>query len=180
VLPPTGPAPDFTAKDSQGGEKTLSQLKGKYVVLEWFNDGCPYVKKHYNSQNMQKLQKKYVDKGVVWLTILSSAPGKQGHREAGEINALMKEKKASPTAVLLDPQGKVGSLYAAKTTPHMFVINPGGDIIYQGAIDSTASFDPGDIPQSTNYVDQALSEAMAGKPVSTAATTPYGCSVKYP
>lgn len=179
TTPPGGAAPEFSVTNSQGGQTTLGQYKGKYVVLEWFNDGCPYVNKHYSSSNMQNLQKKYTGKGVVWLTILSSAPGKQGHRTAQEITALMKEKQGSPTAILLDPEGKVGQLYAAKTTPHMFVINPEGKVIYQGAIDSNASSNPEDIPTSTNYVKNVLDDALAGKPVQVTATTPYGCSVKY-
>lgn len=176
---PGGTAPAFTAANSKGSQTSLSDFKGKYVVLEWFNDGCPYVKKHYNSSNMQGLQKEFTGKGVVWLTILSSAPGKQGHRTAEEINAMMAEKQGAPTAILLDPEGKVGQLYGAKTTPHMFVIDPQGKVIYQGAIDSTSSSNPEDIPNSVNYVKKALNEAMAGRPVETAATAPYGCSVKY-
>ena len=172
-------APNFTLPDSKGKQVKLSELKGKFVVLEWFNDGCPYVQKHYKSNNMQKLQKKYTQKGVVWLSILSSAPGKQGHKTGQEINALMTEVKGAQSANLLDPEGKVGRLYEAKTTPHIFVIGPQGKILYQGAIDSNSSFDPADIPGSTNYLAVALDEAMAGKPVSNPATVPYGCSVKY-
>lgn len=171
--------PDFSLPSSRGELVKLSDQKGKFVVLEWFNDGCPYIKKHYNSGNMQALQKKYTGKGVVWLTILSSAPGKQGHRTPEEINQIMKEKGGAQSHVLLDPMGKVGRLYGAKTTPHMFVLNPQGKIIYQGAIDSTASTDPADIAGSTNYVAEALDLALAGKPVANSATTPYGCSVKY-
>ncbi|MDX1387383.1 MAG: thioredoxin family protein [bacterium] len=172
-------APDFSLPSSQGELIKLSDQRGKFVVLEWFNDGCPFVKKHYNSGNMQALQKKFTDQGVVWLTILSSAPGKQGHRSPEEIKQIMKEKGGAQTYVLLDPMGKVGRLYGAKTTPHMFVLNPKGETIYQGAIDSTASTDPADIPHSTNYVAEALSQALAGQAVAHPATTPYGCSVKY-
>lgn len=178
-LPAGEAAPEFTLPNSKGAQVKLADQKGKYVVLEWFNDGCPYVKKHYGSGNMQKLQEKYTEKGVEWLTILSSAPGKQGHQTPQKINEIMLEWKGKTSHVLLDPMGKVGRLYAAKTTPHMFIINPKGNIIYQGAIDSISSSDPADIPQAQNYVALALDAAMAGKPVATASTTPYGCSVKY-
>jgi peroxiredoxin len=178
-LPAGEAAPDFTLPNSKGSQVKLADQKGKYVVLEWFNDGCPYVKKHYGSGNMQKLQEKYTGKGVEWFTILSSAPGKQGHQTPQKINEIMVEWKGKPSQVLLDPMGKVGRLYGAKTTPHMFIINPEGNIIYQGAIDSISSTDPADIPQAQNYVALALDSAMAGKPVATASTTPYGCSVKY-
>ncbi len=178
-LPAGQAAPEFTLPNSKGEQVKISDQKGKFVVLEWFNDGCPYVKKHYGSGNMQALQKKYSEKGVEWMTVLSSAPGKQGHQSAQGINALMVEWKGQPSQVLLDPMGKVGRLYGAKTTPHMFVIDPKGIIIYQGAIDSTASSDPADIPQSENYVAKALDASMAGKTVETSSTTPYGCSVKY-
>lgn len=173
------PAPDFKLTDTNGAEQTLSQYKGKYVVLEWLNHDCPFVKKHYDSQNMQNLQKAYTGLGVVWLSINSSAAGKQGNYDAAAANQLTIEKGASPTAVLLDPSGEVGKLYGAQTTPHMYIIDPNGVLIYQGAIDSVASPDPADIEGATNYVLQALTESMGGKIVSTPATKSYGCSVKY-
>lgn len=172
-------APDFSAKGLNGKTVKLSDFKGKYVVLEWHNQGCPYVKKHYNSGNMQKLQSEWTQKGVIWLSVISSAPGKEGFVTEKEEKIYMKEKKAAPTQVLFDSEGTVGTLYGAKTTPHMFVINPNGTLIYNGAIDDKASTDQEDIGHAKNYVSAALEEAMAGKPVTTASTRPYGCSVKY-
>ena len=172
-------APDFTASDSNGKTQHLADLKGKYVVLEWHNQGCPFTKKHYESGNMQRLQKEWTAKGVAWFTVISSAPGTQGYVTASEENDYVKKVNASPTAVLLDPDGTVGHLYAAKTTPHMYIIDPKGVLMYNGAIDDHPTPNPGDIPSSRNYVTSALQEAMAGKPVSEAATRPYGCSVKY-
>jgi hypothetical protein len=148
-------------------------------VLEWTNNGCPYTRKHYESGNMQALQKEWTAKGVVWLTILSSAPGEQGYMTASEENAYITKVHADPTAAILDPKGTIGREYSAKTTPHMFVIDPSGRLIYQGAIDDHATPDPSDIKASKNYVSEALTDAMAGKPVATASTRPYGCSVKY-
>jgi peroxiredoxin len=178
--PATGAAaPDISVADSKGKTHTISQYKGKTVVLEWFNPGCPFVVKHYGSGNMQKLQEDFTGKGVVWLTIDSSAPGKEGHLTPEQANAKMTEWKMKPTALLLDPDGKAGQSYGAKNTPHMFVISPEGKVIYQGAIDSKPSAKAEDIPGSTNYVKVALDESMAGKPVSTASTKPYGCTVKY-
>lgn len=173
------PAPDFTLTDSQGKEHKLSDFKGKYVVLEWANPECPFVRKHYDSGNMQKLQKEYTGKGVVWLMIASSAEGKQGHFTAEKWNETLKQENASPTAVLLDADGQVGKLYGAKTSPHMFVINPEGNVVYAGAIDSIKSANKADIEKATNYVSAALDAAMAGKPVETASASPYGCSIKY-
>lgn len=173
------PAPDFTLTDTNGQSHALSAFKGKFVVLEWLNHDCPFVKKHYDGGNMQSLQKEYTAKDVVWLSINSSAEGKEGNYPADKTNALTAEKGAAPTAVLLDGDGTVGKLYGAKTTPHMYVVNPEGVLIYQGAIDSKASADAEDIPTSTNYVKAALDEAMAGKPVSEGSTKSYGCSVKY-
>ena len=173
------PAPNFTATDSNGKSHSLSHYAGKYVVLEWTNRGCPYTQKHYSSGNMQKLQKEWTGRGVIWLTVASSAPGEQGYVTAADENAYLKQANASPTAALLDPNGALGHLYGAKTTPHMFIIDPKGNLIYDGAIDDRASSDPSDIPHSKNYVAQALTEAMAGKPVSVATSRPYGCSVKY-
>lgn len=179
ALEPGQEAPDFTLNDSKGQPRKLSEFRGKIVVLEWLNHDCPFVKKHYGSGNMQKLQKEYTAKGVVWLSILSSAPGKQGHRTGPQADADTKDKSASPTAVLLDPAGEVGQKYEAKTTPDMFVINQEGKVIYAGAIDSIRSTDSADIAKAENYVRQTLDAALAGKPVPTPKTTPYGCSVKY-
>jgi peroxiredoxin len=178
--PPVGStAPDFSVSDSKGKTQSASQYKGKYVVLEWFNPECPFVKKHYGSGNMQKLQEEFTGKGVVWLTIDSNAPGMQGNLTPEQANAKIAEWKAHSTALLLDPDGKAGRTYGAKNTPHMFVINPEGKIIYEGAIDSKATPNPADIASSTNYVKVALDESLAGKPVTTPSSRPYGCSVKY-
>src|SRR5438874_11984086 len=178
--PPVGSAaPDFSLTDAKGKTHSLSQYKGKYVVLEWFNPECPFVKKHYGSGNMQKLQEEYTGKGVVWLTIDSSAPGTEGNLTPEQAQKKMAEWKTRQTALLLDPEGKAGRAYGAKNTPDMIVINPEGKIVYEGAIDSKATPYPSDIPNSTNYVKVALDESMAGKPVSTSSTKPYGCSVKY-
>jgi len=172
-------APDFTGSDSRGQTHKLSDYKGKFVVLEWHNNGCPYTKKHYESGNMQRLQKQWTDKGVVWFTVISSAPGSQGYVTADQENEYMQKMHAAPTAALLDPKGEIGHLYGAKTTPHMFIINPQGQLIYNGAIDDKATSDPSDINGSKNYVSEALEEAKAGQPVAVATTRPYGCSVKY-
>ncbi|MCI0350174.1 MAG: redoxin domain-containing protein [Acidobacteriales bacterium] len=172
-------APDFSATDSNGKSHQLSSYRGKYVVLEWHNQGCPYTKKHYETGNMQKLQKEWTGKGVVWLSVISSAPGKQGYVTASEENDYLRRTNSTPTAVLLDPKGDVGRMYGAKTTPHMYIIDPQGNLIYNGAIDDRPTADQGDVAGAKNYVSQALDEAMAGKAVSTAATTPYGCTVKY-
>lgn len=172
-------APDFTGSASNGRAIHLADYRGKYVVLEWHNNGCPFVRKQYNSGNMQRLQKEWTSKGVVWFTVLSSAPGKQGFATAGEENDYMAKMQAAPTAALLDPSGDIGRLYDAKTSPHMFVINPQGVVIYDGAIDDKPTTELSDVPIAKNYVSLALEEAMAGKPVETAATRPYGCSVKY-
>jgi len=173
------PAPAFEATDSNGQLHKLSEDRGKFVVLEWHNNGCPYTRKHYQSGNMQRLQKEWTAKGVAWFTVISSAPGKQGYVTADQENAYLKQMGASPTAALLDPQGTVGKLYGAKTTPHMFVINPAGVLIYDGAIDTKATTDQADILSAKNYVSEALEEAMAGKPVTKPTSRPYGCSVKY-
>src|SRR5277367_4077998 len=174
------PAPSFTATDTNGQTHKLSDYAGKFVVLEWHNRGCPYTQKHYTSGNMERLQREWTAKGVIWLTVISSAPGKQGYVTAADENSYVKEMKAAPTAVLLDPTGAVGHLYDAKTTPQMIIINPQGVMIYDGAIDDKATTDTADISGAKNYVQQALEEAMAGKAVSVASTRPYGCSVKYP
>src|SRR5437660_12304072 len=172
-------APDFSLADAKGQTHSLSQYKGKYVVLEWFNPECPFVKQHYGSDNMQKLQREYTSKGVVWLTIDSNAPGTEGNVTAEQAQKIMQSWKTKQTALLLDPDSKVAKLYGAKNTPNMVIISPEGKIVYEGAIDSKASPNPADIPSSTNYVKAALDESLAGKPVSNAQTKPYGCSVKY-
>ena len=178
--PPVGSnAPEFSLPDAKGNTHSLAGYKGKYVVLEWFNPECPFVKKHYGSGNMQKLQKEFTDKGVVWLTIDSNAPGLEGNMTPEQVSNTISSWKTHQTAFLLDPEGKAGRAYGAKNTPHMFVINPEGKIVYEGAIDSKATPNPADIPTSTNYVKAALDEAMSGKPVSNPNTRPYGCSVKY-
>jgi peroxiredoxin len=179
-IPPVGSAaPDFSLKDTKGQTHSVTQYKGKTVVLEWFNPECPFVKKHYGSDNMQKLQKEFTDKGVVWFTIDSSAEGKEGYVTPDQAEKIMTQWKTHQTALLLDPDGSAGKAYGAKNTPDMIVINPEGKIVYEGAIDSKASPNPADIPSSTNYVNAALDESLAGKPVSNSQTKPYGCSVKY-
>jgi peroxiredoxin len=178
--PPVGTtAPDFSLSDAKGKAHSLSEYKGKYVVLEWFNPECPFVKKHYGSGNMQKLQQEFTGKGVAWLTIDSNAPGFEGNLTPEQANNAANSWKMHQTAFLLDPEGKAGRSYGAKNTPHMFVINPEGKIVYEGAIDSKATPNPADIATSTNYVRVALDESMSGKPVSNPTTRPYGCSVKY-
>jgi len=172
-------APAFTLTDLDGKTVKLADFKGKFVVLEWVNFECPFVRKHYGSENMQQLQKTYTGKDVVWISICSSAPGKQGHLTADEAKEATKERGASPSEFLLDSKGVAGRAYGAKTTPHMFVIDPKGKLIYAGAIDDTPSTKPADIPNSKNYVVAALDAALAGKPIETANTKPYGCSVKY-
>lgn len=172
-------APDFSLPDTSGVIRKLSDYRGNLVVLEWFNHDCPFVKKHYSSGNMQKLQSTYRAKGVVWLSILSSAPGKQGYADAAKAKADALRVGANPTAILLDPEGKVGRLYKAKTTPHMFVIGKAGNILYQGAIDNKPSTNPEDVKAANNYVARALDQALLGQPVTVPSTKPYGCSVKY-
>src|SRR5258708_11845084 len=173
------PAPGFSAIDSNGKAQSLADYKGKYVVLEWHNQGCPYTKKHYERGNMQRLQKEWTAKGVVWFTVISSAPGTQGFVTPGQENDYVKQMNAAPTAVLMDPQGTLGHLYGAMTTPHMYIIDPKGVLIYNGAIDDHPTSDQADIAGSKNYVSAALGAALGGTPVADAATRPYGCSVKY-
>lgn len=173
------PAPEFSLADASGKTQTLAANKGKFVVLEWFNPECPFVRKHYGTGNMQALQKEATQNGVVWFSIDSSAAGKQGHLTAAQALVFQQEENNAATAVLLDPDGAVGRLYGAKTTPNMFVVNPEGVLIYAGAIDDKPSTDPDDVKTAVNYVRQALYEAMAGKPVSVAKTKSYGCSIKY-
>lgn len=172
-------APAFTATDSHGQAQSLDQFRGKYVVLEWHNQGCPFTKKHYVSGNMQGLQKQWTAKGVTWFTVISSAPGTQGYVTADQENAYVNQVHAAPSAVLLDPDGKLGHLYNAKTTPQMFVIDPAGKLIYAGAIDNRPTPDPDDVNGADNYVTDALTAAMAGRAVATPYTRSYGCSVKY-
>ena len=176
---PGDKAPDFTLQGADGKSYTLSDYAGQYVVLEWLNHGCPYVKKHYGSGNMQATQAKQTADGVVWLSIVSSAPGKQGYEPPAQAQKTAEGCGSKATAVLLDTDGKVGKEYGAKRTPEMFIINPEGEIIYHGAIDSNSSANPADIKTATNYVNAAMAEAKAGKPVSQASTQPYGCGVKY-
>jgi peroxiredoxin len=173
------PAPNFTLADVEGKRHKLSDYRGKFVALEWHNVDCPFVRKHYDSGNMQKLQSQWGKKGVVWLTICSSAPGKQGYYESGDVKMQMKKSKSAASAYLRDTDGKVGRLYGAKTTPHIFVINSDGVLIYAGAIDDKPSTKQADIKGATNYVQACLDAATSGKAVATKATTPYGCSVKY-
>lgn len=178
-LRPGAKAPDFTLPDSRGETRALSDARGKVVVLEWLNHGCPFVKKHYNTGNMQKLQADAVKRGAVWYSVISSAPGKQGYSTPKEAEQDRKEKKSNATAVLLDPEGRVGRLYGARTTPHLFVIDAEGRVAYMGAIDSKPTTDPSDIEDAENYVAAALDAVFAGKKPDPASTKPYGCSVKY-
>lgn len=173
------PAPDFTGTDSNGTAHKLSDFKGKTVVLEWTNPGCPFVMKHYDSNNMQGVQKAAIADGVIWLSINSSAEDKEGYQTPAEANAYMKEKGSAPTARILDPKGDIGHLYGAQTTPHMYVIDKDGTLVYAGAIDSDNSFKPESIKGATNYVTAALADIKAGKPVAVASTKAYGCGVKY-
>lgn len=172
-------APEFTAIDSNGKSVKLSALKGKTVVLEWTNHECPYVRKHYGAGNMQTLQREATGAGVVWLSVASSAKGKQGFVEGLEANKLTDDRKASPTAVLLDAAGTIGKAYGATSTPHMFVIAPDGVLAYAGAVDDKATSNPGDIPKARSYVREALAAVAAGKPMQPSQTRSYGCSVKY-
>jgi peroxiredoxin len=172
-------APNFTLPDTEGEEHTLADYEGKYVVLEWLNFGCPFVGKHYGSGNMQRLQETYTDEGVVWLSIVSSAEGRQGYYPPAEMKAQKKKHNGNMTAILLDPSGTVGKTYGAKVTPHMYVINPDGELIYKGGIDDRPTTDEADIEGATNYVRNALNQAMNGEEVSPKTAQPYGCTVKY-
>lgn len=173
------PAPDFTATDSKGNAQTLSQYRGKTVVLEWTNADCPYTHKHYASGNMQSVQALAQKNGVVWLTVISSAPGKQGYVNGPAADALTQSRGAVPAAVLLDPSGTLGRLYGAKTTPHMFVIDKHGTLQYMGGIDSIATTEASDIPNAEPYLKEAMLAVAQGSPVAHAVTKPYGCAVKY-
>jgi len=174
------PAPAFTAVDSNGKSWSLTDLKGKIVVLETTNHDCPYVRKHYTSNNMQDQQREAAAKGVVWLTVASSSVGEQGHVTAAQANDLTKSRNAAPAAVLLDPQSKVARAYGATVTPHMYIIDAKGTLVYKGGIDSIPSSSAGDIPKATQYVRVALDQVLAGKQVADASTRAYGCSLKYP
>ena len=174
------PAPDFFLSDLHGEMHKLSDYRGKTVVLEWHNPDCPIVHKHYDGDNLPGMQRTATADGVIWLLINSGAPGKQGaDYTAAELKAWLKKYHAAPTAYLRDPAGKVGRLYAAKTTPHLFVITADGTLVYDGAIDSIRSSNPADVPKAVNYVAAALAAVKAGRPVEPASTQPYGCSVKY-
>ncbi|BEP66180.1 thioredoxin family protein [Variovorax sp. V35] len=172
-------APDFVAVDTSGAKHKLSDFAGKFVVLEWTNPGCPFVRKHYGSGNMPATQKAATDKGVVWLAINSTERAASDYLKADALDAWMKSQKAAPTAVLMDEDGVIGQVYGARTTPHIFIIDPKGTLVYAGGIDSIASARVDDIKTATNYVNQALGEVTGGKPVSMASTRPYGCSIKY-
>ncbi len=173
------PAPAFSALDSAGVERTLAEFKGRNVVLEWTNHDCPFVRKHYGAGAMQTLQKEAIGAGTVWLSIISSGPGQQGFVSGSEADALTTKRNAAPTAVLLDSTGRVGKAYGAKTTPHMFIINTQGVLVYQGGIDDRPTANPADLAKATNYVRAALGDIAAGRSVAIAYSTPYGCSVKY-
>ena len=172
-------APDFTLTGTDGKLAKLSDHKGKWVVLEWVNPGCPYVQKHYDSNNMQALQKEFGGRNVVWLAVNSTKPSHHDYLKPAALQGWMKEKDAAPRATLMDEDGKTGRAYDARTTPHMYIVNPEGKFVYVGAIDDKRSANPADVKTSKNYVRVALNEALAGKAVSTASTTPYGCTVKY-
>lgn len=172
-------APGFTLTDTNGNTHRLIDYRGKTVVLEWLNYDCPFVRKHYATGNMQRLQAAYADRGVVWLAIVSSAPGEQGYFSPAEMNRRTREQNGRAAAVLLDPTGQVGRAYGARTTPHMYVINPQGQIVYNGAIDDRPTSAQSDVQGARNYVAEALDAVLSGRPVPTARTQPYGCSVKY-
>lgn len=174
------PAPDFSALGSDGKTWKLSDQKGKVVVLEWFNESCPFVRKHYSSGNMQKLQTQATKKGVVWFTVLSSAPGKQGFMTGPELKKSLEKLKAASTVGLLDPTGELGKAYDAKTTPHLYVVDEKGELVYNGAIDDNPSSDPNTAAGAKNYLSAALEDVFSRRPVKEATTKPYGCAVKYP
>lgn len=173
------PAPAFDAAGADGKPLKLAAYKGKTVVLEWTNHECPFVAKHYDSGNIPNLQKDAAGKGVVWLQVVSSAPGKQGHVDGATARKLNDARKAAPAATVLDPDGKIGKLYGAQTTPHIFIVNADGQLVYKGGIDSIPTPNKDDLPKAENYVAAALSAISAGKPVEKASTKPYGCAVKY-
>lgn len=179
VAEPGKAAPDFEVQDANGNKRNLKEFAGKWLVLEWYNKDCPYVRKHYDSGNMQKIQKAAIEKGFAWLSVISSAKGKQGYLEAAEAVAVVANEKSAAQGMLLDSTGKMGRAYGAKTTPHMYMIDPKGVVVYAGAIDDNDSSNPSVIPKSKNFVMTAMDEALAGKKVATASSRPYGCSVKY-
>ncbi len=172
-------APDFSLRDTSGKTVKLSDYRGKHVVLEWTNPGCPYVRKHYDSGNMAATQKDATGRGAVWLSINSTAKSSYDYLEPAKLVAWQKQRKVEPTAVLMDEQGDAGKAYGARTTPHMYIVDPKGKLVYAGGIDSIASSSPSDIAKAVNYVRQGLAEATAGKPITAATTRPYGCSIKY-
>ena len=172
-------APGFSVVDSNGRTRTLDEFAGKTVVLEWTNHGCPYVRKHYDSDNMQTLQREATSNGVVWLQVISSAPGEQGHITGAQAKQLTASRNASPSSVLLDPSGTVGRLYGAKTTPHMFVINPQGRLVYAGGVDDVPTNKVEDLQRAKPLVRLALADVKAGRPVAIPSARPYGCAVKY-
>jgi peroxiredoxin len=176
---PGKPAPEFALQDSAGKSVKLADFKGKTVVLEWTNQDCPYVRKHYGGGNMQQLQKDAAEKGVVWLTISSSAPGQQGHVNGLEADELTKSRKAAPAAFLFDPDGTVGRSYDARTTPHMYVIDKAGVLAYMGAIDDKPTSNLADLKTARPYLKEAVEAVLAGAPVKVASTRAYGCSIKY-
>jgi hypothetical protein len=173
------PAPAFTGTDSHGNTRSLSDFRGETVVLEWTNRDCPYVRKHYDTGNMQALQKKVAADGIVWLSVISSAPGKQGHATPDLANSVAAEQGAGPTAIILDPEGTIGRAYDARTTPHMYVIDGEGTLVYMGGIDDRPTASRADVEGAENYVLAALADVAAGRPVQTPTSRPYGCSVKY-
>ncbi len=171
-------APAFSVVDADGKPQKLADYAGKTVVLEWTNDECPYVRKHYNSATMQQLQKDMAKDGVVWLSVISSPPGEQGYADGPRAKELTKSRDAAPAAVLLDPKGAMGRAYGAQTTPHMYIINPQGTLVYAGAIDDKPSASASSLNGAKSYVRQAIAELKAGKPVSEASTKAYGCAIK--
>lgn len=173
------PAPDFAIKDASGQEVKLSQFRGKHVVLEWMNPSCPFTRKHYDSGNMPETQKEAVGKGVVWLSVYSNDDDGWLYTKPAKLREWVSERKAAPTALLIDGDGALGKAYGARTTPHMYLVSPTGTLLYAGGIDSIASTDKDDIAKATNYVRQAVNEALAGKPISVATSRPYGCMIKY-
>jgi peroxiredoxin len=177
--PVNQPAPAFTVSDTKGAPHSLDSYRGKWVVLEWFNHDCPYTKKHYKSDNMQSLQREYTSKGVVWISVLSSAPGKQGYRSAADADEDAAERKAAPSFLVRDTAGVLGRQYGARTTPHLFVIDPQGVLRYAGAIDDMATSKVKDVESAKNYLKAALDAGLAGQPIAVATTQPYGCDVKY-
>jgi peroxiredoxin len=178
-IPTSGQAPDFSVQDASGETRTLAEFRGQTVILEWTNNGCPYVRKHYDAGNMQAVQRDAMAHGVVWLQVISSAPGTQGYLDGAGVQAQLAADQATPTATLLDPDGVMGRAYGARNTPQMFIISPEGQLLYQGAIDDQPSSRPETLEGATNYVRAALADIAAGRPVQTPETTPYGCGVKY-